>query len=163
MKKQIFSDKYNIYIEKLQKCKGVKNYKRLVYQFVNDSSFSPQNEDDLRFFEFLIMETDFGKNHIFLYMDQLRTADKRGVEKTILNVVQYMKYLSEMSDAFMHDAIYNSILELGKFSNQTYKAVDCLFLNLDPDSKLKMLNIVQKCFPEVISKSPKMKLYTIFS
>lgn len=146
----------------MQSCNDIQRYKNIVYQFVHDASFSPQNEDDVRFFKYLILETSFGKVHIYLYIDVIRQTDELGIENAIPKVVRYMAYLSQISDAFFNDAIH-SILDLLTDSNQSWKAIDYLLAHLEPESRLKMLNIVHKHFPEAISKSPKIKLYTIFS
>lgn len=132
------------------------NYLNFITEYINDTSLSPNNDDDLEFFKNLLFESIKGKVHIRYYDWVITNLINNDIHTCTKILSRYSEYLGGLSNLFLHD-FFNYLLQLDD------KQIIIELFNVLP-SKIKLEFIYWANDNEsVVKLIPKLKSYLLFS
>lgn len=131
-------------------------YLNYITQYIFDPNLSPENADDLEFFQNLLFEGIKGRVHIKYYDWVITHWTKFAFDQTVNILVRYSYFLSRLSTMFLHD-FFSYLLK-----TNDNKIITQMFPKLDAYSKIQFIEWAD-LHPEIVEFIPKLKMYLLFT
>lgn len=127
--------------------------------FIMDSKISPLDDDDVELFKDFLFESKFGKIHIY-YFERLfnQLSDKDTFDWNVRVMAKYIEFIGKISEFYCGDIFIYLFSKINKSEH-----VISLLLNYLPKEDRMIMAKVAQTYPVVLTKNPKLKLYSLFS
>jgi hypothetical protein len=137
----------------------------IICDFIVDPSISFKNSADLEFFSHLIFDTSLGKIHYTFTSYCLNSMSSHYNEFKELNnqkidlIVKYSEFIEQISSLMMYDLYINIIRKW----EDNPPIIESFLTALPNNKRMGFVECIQQYAPKIISNSPKLKLYILFS